>query len=336
MQSETRSRARRRRIVPPKRSAGPLVSCIIIFLNEEKFLGEAIESVLAQTYSNWELLLVDDGSCDASSSIAATYCSKHPERIRYLTHEGGANRGMSASRNVGLENARGPVVAFLDADDSWLQNKLELQIALVRKHPDAVMICGSTLYWHSWQGDAAEDELIFTGDVRRDGRWVHVLEQDHLYAPGQLLRCLYPLGAGMTPSSSGTMFSRDAALAVGGYDERFRGLFEDQVFRAKMYLAGPSYVSSACFDQYRQHAESCSQVARATGTSRASRKRFLQWLSEYLAKVGCRDFDVRWKLRKALVKNNYPRAYQLIARSTRALRSALPQFPSRLLKRELR
>ena len=76
-----------------------LVSVIIPFLNAARFLAEAIDSVIGQTYSEWELLLIDDGSADASSGIAQEYAAKHPGRIRYYTHPGGINRGMCTSRN---------------------------------------------------------------------------------------------------------------------------------------------------------------------------------------------------------------------------------------------
>src|SRR5512147_1824882 len=102
----------------------PLVSGVIIFWNAERFLQEAIESVLAQTYPSWELLLVDDGSTDGASEIARSYAARHPERIRYLEHPGHRNRGMSASRNLGLQQSRGALVAFLDSDDVWLPEKL--------------------------------------------------------------------------------------------------------------------------------------------------------------------------------------------------------------------
>src|SRR5438128_12540181 len=97
----------------------PLVSAIIIFLNAEQFIQEAIESVFAQTYDNWELLLVDDGSTDGSTAIARSYLERHPRRVRYLEHSEHANRGMSASRNIGSRYARGEYIAFLDADDVW-------------------------------------------------------------------------------------------------------------------------------------------------------------------------------------------------------------------------
>lgn len=97
-----------------------LVSATIAFLNAEKFLAETIESVLAQTYPNWELWLVDDGSTDGSSQIARDYAARHADRIHYLEHPGHENRGKSASRNLGLRHARGRYVTWLDADDVWL------------------------------------------------------------------------------------------------------------------------------------------------------------------------------------------------------------------------
>src|SRR5688572_9625007 len=97
----------------------PLVSAITIVLNGEKYIEVAIASVRAQTYDRWELLLVDDGSTDSSTQISKEYTKRYPEKIRYLEHDGHANRGMSASRNLGVAHARGQFVAFLDSDDVW-------------------------------------------------------------------------------------------------------------------------------------------------------------------------------------------------------------------------
>ena len=131
-----------------------LVSIIIIFLNEQRFIGEAIESVIAQTYDHWELFLVDDGSIDNSTEIAQGYAREYPKRIRYLEHPGHQNRGMSRSRNLGIQGARGEFLAFLDADDVWLPRKLARQLAILDEQPDAGMVYGSTELWHSWR-DAA-------------------------------------------------------------------------------------------------------------------------------------------------------------------------------------
>ena len=92
----------------------PRVSVITPFLDNEVFLPEAIESVLAQTFKNWEYLLVDDGSGPEATAIAKQYANRFSGRIRYLEHPGHLNRGISASRNLGVHHARGEFIAFLD------------------------------------------------------------------------------------------------------------------------------------------------------------------------------------------------------------------------------
>ncbi len=108
-----------------------LVSVVISFLNEENFLTEAIDSVIKQDYPCWELLLVDDGSTDKSTGIAKIYAAQNPDKIKYLEHEGHLNKGLSASRNMGINQAKGELVALLDADDVWLPNKLSHQVAIL-------------------------------------------------------------------------------------------------------------------------------------------------------------------------------------------------------------
>jgi glycosyltransferase involved in cell wall biosynthesis len=128
----------------------PLVSAITIFLNCEKYIEEAIESVFAQTYDNWELLLVDDGSTDNSTAIALRYAQEYPHKVRYLEHPDHENRGMSATRNLGIRNAKGEYIAFLDADDVWFPQKLEQQVATMHSQPEAEIVFGPTQYWYSW------------------------------------------------------------------------------------------------------------------------------------------------------------------------------------------
>src|SRR6266487_3700210 len=130
----------------------PRVSAIIIFLNAERYIDEAIESVFAQAYDSWELLLADDGSTDGSTAIVLQYAERYPDKVRYLEHPGHQNRGMSATRNLGIRNARGEYIAFLDADDVWLPQKLEQQVQALDAHPEAGMIYAPTQYWYSWTG----------------------------------------------------------------------------------------------------------------------------------------------------------------------------------------
>jgi O-antigen biosynthesis protein len=102
----------------------PLVTVIIPTYNRADLVKGAIESVLAQSYSQWELLVVDDASTDETSTILQ---GMSDERIRYIRHS--QNRGGSAARNTGLAQAKGAYIAFLDSDDEWLPTKLEKQVA---------------------------------------------------------------------------------------------------------------------------------------------------------------------------------------------------------------
>lgn len=100
---------------------GPLVSVVIPVFNGERFLREAVQSVLAQKYSPIEIIIVDDGSTDGTETVAGSF----PETVIYL-HQ--TNAGPAAARNQGIEHAQGSLIAFADADDLWPPDKLELQL----------------------------------------------------------------------------------------------------------------------------------------------------------------------------------------------------------------
>jgi len=106
----------------------PLVSVIIPVYNGARYLGAALESVFAQTYRNFEVIVVDDGSVDDSGVIAQSF----PD-VRYI-HQ--TNQGVAAARNNGLEAARGEYFAFLDQDDLWAPEKLKLQVEYLLSHPE--------------------------------------------------------------------------------------------------------------------------------------------------------------------------------------------------------
>lgn len=107
-----------------------LVSIIMPSYNTEKFIGESIKSVLAQTYQNWELIIVDDCSPDNTDEAVAPYLAD--PRIRYLKNE--KNSGAAVSRNYALREAKGKWIAFLDSDDLWTPEKLEKQIAFMKEN----------------------------------------------------------------------------------------------------------------------------------------------------------------------------------------------------------
>ena len=113
----------------------PLISVVIPAYNAEQFLDETLESVLSQTYENWECIIVNDGSTDNTESIAKKWCEKDA-RFRYFYKE---NSGASDTRNFGIKEARGEYIAFLDADDLYMPNFLKVCLEnLVEKDVDLV------------------------------------------------------------------------------------------------------------------------------------------------------------------------------------------------------
>ncbi len=130
---------------PTDTTARQLVSVVMSFFQAERCIVEAIESVRAQTWPEWELVPVDDGSSDGSSAIAHDYATRFPNQIRYLQPPGGMNRGMTASRNLGTAAARGSGLAFLDADDVWMPQRPERHLALLERLPRPAVVIGSDL-----------------------------------------------------------------------------------------------------------------------------------------------------------------------------------------------
>jgi glycosyltransferase involved in cell wall biosynthesis len=161
--------------------AQPRVSVICIFYQAERFFSEAVDSVLGQDFADFELLLCDYGSSDGGTALAKDYAARHPGKVRYLEHPGHANRGMSATRNLGLAHARGELIAFIDADDRWRPAKLREQVAILDANPAVGMVCGAVNYWRSWQG--GEDKPTTTGHAA-----------DAVSAPPETSLQLYPLG----------------------------------------------------------------------------------------------------------------------------------------------
>jgi glycosyltransferase involved in cell wall biosynthesis len=105
-----------------------LVSVIIPVYNGEAFLAEAIESVIAQTYQPIEIVVVDDGSTDESAEVAQAY-----KEVQYIYQE---NSGVAAARNTGLSATKGSIMAFQDADDVWVKDKLKIQVQYLLDHPE--------------------------------------------------------------------------------------------------------------------------------------------------------------------------------------------------------
>ncbi|SFQ83645.1 glycosyltransferase family 2 protein [Hymenobacter arizonensis] len=267
----------------------PKVSVIMCFLNMEQFITEAVESVLQQTYDFWELILLDDGSTDGSTALAQQYAHQHAPKIVYCEHAGHLNRGLSASRNAALSNSRGEFIAFLDADDVWLPTMLAHNMAIMQQR-DVAMICEATEYWNDWVDSSKKNIIIPVGG-----------QQDHLYAPPQLVLELYPLGTGASPCVCAILVKKEALNSCGGFDESFPGMYEDQVLLVKIYLSEPVYVSSSCHNRYRQRPQSLLQTSLKSGTYMHDRLYFLQWCQLYFSTQHITDTRIIKRLEHALL-----------------------------------
>jgi glycosyltransferase involved in cell wall biosynthesis len=289
----------------------PLVSTVIIFFNGERFIEEAIESVFAQTYDHWELLLVDDGSTDGSTAIARRYAERSPAKVQYLEHENHQNRGMSASRNWGVKHGKGKYIALLDADDVWFPQKLEQQVAILNSRPEAAMLYGRTQIWYGWTGareDRERDQLLDLG-----------VQPDSLVKPPTLFFLLLQGGNVQTPTTCNVLIRRDAFEQVGGFQEAFRGMYEDQAFFVKLCLNAPVYVANECWARYRQHSDGCCSIAQRTGEADRAWLPFLNWIATYLTEQGMKGTNA-WKgLQQAMWPHRYPALYRFQKQTRRAL-----------------
>ena len=283
-----------------------LVSIVLIFLNEAEFISEAIASIVAQTYTNWELILVDDGSTDGSSAIAQNYEREYPKQIKYLEHPEHKNCGMSASRNLGINSSRGEYIAFIDGDDVWLPHKLEQQVAIMKDRPDATLVCGRTKWWYGWT-DKPED-------IRRDFVQKFDLPLNTVVQPPALLLLFLK---DEWASLCDVLVRRQAIEAVGGYENSFIGMYEDQAFHAKLCLNYRVYVSSECWYLYRQHDRACTTQTHAAQKYFNARKTFLIWLEQYLIEQQARDTAVWQYVRQDIWHYRHPLQSKIVARLNR-------------------
>jgi glycosyltransferase involved in cell wall biosynthesis len=240
----------------------PTVSVVIPFFNNIEHLGEAVQSVIAQTVSDWELILVDDGSTDGSSTLAVELAAGD-DRIRYVEHAGHRNLGHSAARNAGIGVASGEFVALLDADDAYLPAKLERELAAFRRAPDAGLVFAPAIYVHA-DGRRNRQRMTLPAGL---------IPRGHL-VPAMLRR------EDDAPCTGAAMFRRSVALATGGFNEDFRVVYGDQVMWCKLAFAAPVYYDPEPSALYRIHDSSVCRSSSELQRRRA-RVEFCAWLHEY-------------------------------------------------------
>lgn len=209
------------------------MSVIIPTYNRERFVTEAIDSVLDQTVTDYEILVIDDGSTDGTRKALEAYVDK----IKYIYQE---NSGVSSARNVGIKEAQGEWVAFLDSDDEWTTDYLSTQMAQLEKFPRAVahITNASTVYLHG-QSNNHFDETKFSSAFGQEECVViekpfrFIIEHSPWFLQSSLMR-------------------RDLLLQTGLFDTRL-SIAEDLDMIAEMALKGPfSFSRKVCVKIYRR------------------------------------------------------------------------------------
>jgi glycosyl transferase family 2 len=228
----------------------PSVSVILPVFNGARYLGGAMESVLAQTRSDFELLVIDDGSTDDSREVARSYGDP---RVRVL--ENGRNLGLTATLNRGLQEAKAPLVARLDADDAARADRLEIQLGVMAARPELALLGSQAEVVDAggrrlgWLARGCEPETI---------RWELLFDNAFVH--------------------SSVVFRRDVVLGLGGgYDERFR-YCQDFDLWSRLARAHPAANVDHALVRCREHVDSMTATGgeanvRETGATIAANLR---------------------------------------------------------------
>ena len=191
-------------------------------------------------------------------------------------------------------------IAYLDGDDVWLPNKLEEQVAILEAHPEAAMVCGPLLEWHSWNPNVEgirSDRLYGVGPKGR-----HPFT-DTVVAPPNLLS-LFLRNDGFIPAAA--LIRRHAIERVGGAEEEFRDSYEDAVFFVKLCLTEKVMVSGAVGYKYRKHPNSYTTREIQSGQDKQNKLKYLDWTEKYFLQKNYRDKTVWRELRKSLFIARHP------------------------------
>ena len=187
-------------------TTSPLVTIISPTYNHEKFIAECIESVIAQTYQSWEMIIVDDGSKDNTFDIGKSFADKD-SRIHIFTKENVGIFRLGESYNFGLAQSKSKYIAILECDDIWCPDKLEIQIAEMEKNPTAVL---------SW-GKAYLSSIDLSKNYYMAPRNMNDIEFFHNKPAGTFLNKFYKT---LLPALTIVM-RKDALLAIGGFQQGF-------------------------------------------------------------------------------------------------------------------
>ena len=242
--------------------SSPSVSVCMPVYNTERYVAEAVESILAQTFGDFEFIIIDDGSTDGSRAILERY-AKQDDRIRLISRP---NTGIGGARNEALGLARGELIAVMDSDDVALPERFEVQVAYLREHPEVVCL-GSKVQF-----------------IDEAGRFLYEEPDamDHEAIQEVALRGYCPL------SQCSMMMRREAVLAIKGYDPELSSA-EDLDLVLRLGERGKLVNLPQVLQKYRWHDQSISAKKQALQLDRGRLAVLRAWERRGIER---RDFSI--------------------------------------------
>ncbi|HZF64957.1 MAG TPA: phosphotransferase [Chitinophagaceae bacterium] len=268
-----------------------LVSCIIVLSNSAEHIEEAVDSILAQTYENWELLLVDDGSA-IGSELAGKYAHQHVGKINHIPADN-ATHNRNALRNLGIKQSKGQFIGFLDPDDVWMPLKIEQQLSILDKFPKADMVYGAVQMWYSWTGNSEDGHLDYFRELG--------VAPNTMVEPPTLFLYLLP-DQFQTGTISDALIRKTALDKLGIFHEAIQTIYDEQAFFAKLQLSSFVIVSDACWSKRRSYRKIDGALTEKE-PSDSARLAFLNGLKNYLIEQEFKDAKV-WKSVNAEIENH--------------------------------
>jgi len=258
------------------------VSAIIPVYNCERYVGDAVESILAQTFPAHEIIVVDDGSSDATRQALDRFGAS----IIYVRQK---NAGEPAARNTGMRRATGEFIAFLDADDLWLPDKLQAQMDLFAAHPKYSLVYTDMMTFND-QGILVESVRASRRRTYRGGRVFPQLFQETLFGSGSVV------------------FRKSCLDTVGGFDESFfvGSDYEMWLRMARHFEFG--YVDKPLL-RYRQHAQMSTQTLGQVPQDG------MPWLAKVLTSILARYPEAVAELGQAAINRRLGLLYMWLGRS---------------------
>lgn len=244
----------------------PFISVLVTSYNYEKYIRQTLDSILAQNYKNYEVIIVDDGSKDNSVAIIGEYVNKY-KNFHFYQHDGGVNKGLPTSFKLGIERAKGDYIAVLESDDYWAPNNLLEKVKMINKYPDAIIISNNVIPF----GDDYFEVAYARPYVELLNRSFQ--ERNIIAVTDDLFNHI--------PTFSAVMIKKDVLQAL--YFDTPIPAFLDLYLYKQILAKYPLYYIAEPLTYWRKHPQSYNAISNQ-GKNYAKTEEFLRKIKEVIAK----------------------------------------------------